>query len=138
MVSVLAAQTGFYEAVAQVLPVLLLVMTVGEARIQKRKEEHGKEDLGAAILITLAMAAFVIAGEVAALRALRHGSDGEVEEAFAVGGVAAGVSYVILWVMRSSFDEYRKDFSPSAQKRQIRLQLLVTFAVILGVFIGLK
>jgi hypothetical protein len=40
--------------------------------------------------------------------------------------------------MRSSFDEYRKDFSVAAQKGQIRLQLLVAAGVILGVFVGLK
>jgi hypothetical protein len=137
-VPLIAAQAGFYEAVAQVLPVLLLVMTVGEARLQKRKEGHGKQDLGVAVLLTLAMAAFVVAGEIASLRVLMNGSDSETEEAFAVGGIGAGVTYVVLWVMRSSFDEYRKDFSVAAQKRQIRLQLLVAAAVILGVFVGLK
>lgn len=134
----LAAQTGFYEATAQVLPVLLLVMTIGEARLQKRNEGDGKEDLKLAIAVALALVLLVVAGEIASLRVLMHGGDGQTEEAFAIGGVSAGLSYVVLWVVRSSFDEYREDFSAAAQKRQIRLQLLITLVFIVGVYFSLR
>jgi hypothetical protein len=133
----LAAQTGFYGAVAQILPVLLLVMTIGETRLQKRTDGQEKADLKFAIFFTVVFFLFVAAGEIAALRVLMHGSDGEADEAFAVGGVVAGLTYVVIWAVRSSFDEYREDFSSGAQKRQLRLLAMVSVAVALGIYLAL-
>jgi len=133
----LAVQTSFYEAAAQVLPVFLLVMTIGEARLQKRIKGDRKEDLKLVIVLTLALVLGVVAGEVASFRVLMRGRDGEVERAFAIGGIATGLGYVVMWVVRSTFDEYREDFSLKAQRRQIRLQLFITVLAAAFVFLGI-
>jgi flagellar basal body-associated protein FliL len=132
-----AAEPAFYETLAQILPVFLLVMAIGEARLPRRRPGEGKEDLKVNIFLSIAMILFVVAGEVASLRAVAEGDASEAEHAFATAGFAAGLVYVVMWMIRSGLDEYRDDFSPAARKRQLRLTIILTLLIVVGIFAAL-
>lgn len=83
----------YYEAIVQVIPILLLTMAVGEARLRIRDTVS----IRAAILGVLFIGAVLVAGEVAALRALEVGHGSRLAKDLTVMAVAVGLG----WVVRS-------------------------------------
>ena len=83
---------GFYEAAAQVIPVLLLVMAFGETRL--RVDMPKRANYSDAYYV-LAGFLVVIMGEIAALRALATGHDDGELHSLTAGGLALGLSFIL-------------------------------------------
>lgn len=124
---VIAAQQSFYEASAQVIPILLLVLAFELVRYRVQQE-------------TLVMAyAFVvlvlgmIAGEVAALTALASGHDSFLSAGLASFGIGTGVSAVL---MRAGLLA-RDGLEPTQPKEVVdRFELIIKIlAVTVGVVV---
>ena len=87
---VIAAQQSFYEAAAQVIPILLLVLAFELVRYRVQQET---------LVMAYAFVALVlgmIAGEVAALTALASGHDSSLSAGLASFGIGTGVSAVLM------------------------------------------
>src|SRR4051812_25375872 len=67
----LAAQIAYYAVVAQIIPVFLLILVIGEGRPQPRESRFDPGFL-AAVLIVVAV---LLLGELCALRILLGGSE---------------------------------------------------------------
>lgn len=134
---VIAAQQAFYDAAAQVLPILLLVMAVGETRLKARFATR-LEDLWVNLFVFIPMVLFVVAGEIAALRALAQGNAGETEHTLTTAGFAMGLTYLFLWFLRSTLDDFQQHLSPEARRRQLRLVLPLMSAFLCGIFFALR
>lgn len=85
--------TGFYEVIAQIIPVLFLTMAIGEARVRVRDTIAPRN----AILGVLFIGGTLVAGELAALHVLEVGHGTRVTRDLAVLAVAVGLG----WVVRS-------------------------------------
>ncbi|MDX6625423.1 MAG: hypothetical protein QOE56_412 [Solirubrobacterales bacterium] len=73
---VLGAQQGFYEVAAQVIPVLLLVLVLGEGRvIRTDRGELQLKEWRATALAGIGATGVMMLGEMAALRSLEMGHD---------------------------------------------------------------
>jgi hypothetical protein len=84
---------SFYEVIAQIIPVLMLTMAVGETRVRVRDTISPR----GAILGVLLIGAVLVAGELSALRAIETGYGTELTKDLAVFAVAVGLG----WVVRS-------------------------------------
>jgi hypothetical protein len=87
------ADTGFYEVIAQVIPVLFLTMAIGEARVQVRDTIVTRN----AILGVLFIGGVLVAGELAALHVLEVGHGTRITKDLAVLALAVGLG----WIVRS-------------------------------------
>ncbi len=73
---VLGAQQGFYEVAAQVIPVLLLVLVLGEGRIIRTDQgDLRPKEWRATALAGIATTGVMMLGEMSALRSLEMGHD---------------------------------------------------------------
>jgi len=84
---------GFYEVIAQVIPVLFLTMAIGEARVQLRDTISPRN----AILGVLFIGGVLVAGELAALHALEVGHGTRITKDLVVLALAVGLG----WIVRS-------------------------------------
>jgi hypothetical protein len=84
---------SYYEAIVQIIPILLLTIAIGEARLRVRDTVS----IRAAILGVLFIGAVLVAGEVAALHALEVGHGSRLAKDLTVMAVAVGLA----WVVRS-------------------------------------
>jgi hypothetical protein len=120
---------SYYEAIAQIIPILLLTMAVGEARVRVRDTVS----LRAAILGVLFIGAVLVAGEIAALRALEVGHGSRLAKDLTVLAVAVGFA----WVVRSLAQFVYRDRSNSDEEPPPGIALLidVAFAVTAAVVV---
>lgn len=73
---VAAAQQGFYEVAAQVIPVLLLVLVLGEGRVIRTDREDLKpKEWRLTALVGIGATAVMMLGELAAFGTLERGHD---------------------------------------------------------------
>lgn len=86
----IAAQMGYYAAAAQVIPVLMLVLLIGESRIFKA---DGDESVFGVVFPLFAMFVLLV-GELATLRTLGRGHDSSFLWALATGGLVYGLLFV--------------------------------------------
>lgn len=84
---------GYYEAVAQIIPILFLTMAVGEARVRIRDTLSTR----AAVLGVLFIGGLLASGEVAALRAIEVGHGSHLARDLTAFALGVGVA----WVVRS-------------------------------------
>ena len=124
---VTAAQQSFYEASAQVIPVLLLVLAVEMARYRAPREPVwvAYSFLGGVLGMIL--------GEVAALAALAEGSDSFVTASFTAGGIGIGVNAVFMRAGLLTRDNLRIEHSAAVADRFEFVITLVSAVVALGV-----
>jgi hypothetical protein len=87
---IVAAQESFYEAAAQVIPVLLLVLAVGEASLRPRLSEPSEVSYMA--IFTLV---FMALGEVVTLGALASGEAGTWAQFFTSASIGIGLGFLI-------------------------------------------
>jgi hypothetical protein len=105
------ADLDFYEASAQVIPVLLLAAAVGESRVKIRKRVNGH----AAIILVFAVALAICAGEVAALRVLTSGDDSKLLFDLTAMSLGLGLGFLIQYLSRAAYnDVVGPDVKPSA------------------------
>lgn len=83
----------YYEAVAQIIPILFLTMAVGEARVRVRDTLSTRT----AVLGALFIGGLLAAGEVAALRAVEVGHGGRVAKDLTAFALGIGIA----WIVRS-------------------------------------
>ena len=124
------AAAGFYEATAQILPIFLLAMLIGEARMGITVKKN-QENLAFSLLAYVLLATIVIAGEVAALISIGSGETRFLHNVVC-GAVGAGVAFLMMRFLHSTLDQYRDHFSAEAQNRQTRIVLIVALLILLG------
>lgn len=69
-----AAQQSFYEAAVQIIPILLLVLFLGEGRVV-RADSGGPEEWRGTALFGLGAIGVMLLGELGALRVIADGHD---------------------------------------------------------------
>jgi ABC-type nickel/cobalt efflux system permease component RcnA len=128
------ANRAFYEAAAQVIPVLLLAAAVGESRIKVRRQVTARSAIGFIFLI----AGAICAGELAALRALATGDDSQVLLALAALSLGLGLGLVVQYLGLAAYRDIAGDDAKPTQQVIDMLSvgsMLISVAVILVVLI---
>lgn len=82
---------SYYEAIAQIIPILFLTMAIGEARVRIRDTVS----LRSAVLGVLFIGALLVAAEVAALRVLKTGHGSHVAKDATALGLGVGFAWVV-------------------------------------------
>lgn len=130
------ASADFYSAVAQVLPIFLLVMLVGEARMGVIEGDAPPSLLWLRLVVYVLNAAIVIAGEIAALLALANGPTFALH-LLVCGAIASSAAYLLgafLWAVLRDHQEY---FSERARVRHGRIVMAVVPPTMLIVYLVL-
>ncbi len=110
---------GFYEVTAQVIPVLLIVMSIGEFRLRKSKREPLWVIYANFFLLFL-----VLAGEIAALAALARQTSSREINFLVASSIGIGLSYIFFRFSEQTSKETR-EMHPKAKTR-----LLVPLALL--------
>lgn len=124
------AAAGFYEATAQILPIFLLAMLIGESRMGATAPKDPVR-LATSLILYVLMASLIIAGEIAALVAIGSGETRLIHN-LACGAIAAGVAFLMMRFLLVTLAEYKDHFSADAQDRQFRVVLIVTLLILIG------
>jgi hypothetical protein len=119
------SQMGYYAAAAQVIPVLMLVLLVGESRFFKAKPADGLW-----LLLALFAMFVLLLGELTALRTLGRGSDSAALWACTTGGLVYGLVFVFQSAVRTLLLEDLKEVSPKRRRGLMRLSLVAAFGSI--------
>jgi hypothetical protein len=82
---------SYYEAVAQIIPILFLTMAVGEARVRIRETISPRN----AVIGVLFIAAVLVAGEIAALRSLEAGHGTRLAKDLTALAMAVGLGWIV-------------------------------------------
>lgn len=115
---IFAAQQAFYEAAAQIIPILLLVMAVGEYRLGRRiNPAKAHEVYPAVIFVTVVM----LVGELAALRVLLRGSDSAALEALTNASLASGFAFLVISMARELLLPSGASLTHDVSVRRMRL-----------------
>jgi hypothetical protein len=114
---------SYYEAIVQIIPILLLTMTVGEARLRIRDTIP----LRTAILGVLFIGTVLVAAEIAALHALEVGHGSWLAKNLSVVAVAVGLG----WIVRSLAEFVYRDRSDDEEEPPPEIAVLIdaTFLV---------
>lgn len=110
----------YYEAVAQIIPILLLAMAVGESRLQARKSVSPVF----AVFAVLAIGGVMVAGEVAALRVLGDGSGSNIAKQLTAISVAIGLAVIVNYLAVRIY----RDVAGEEAKAPRALSTVVIFA----------
>jgi hypothetical protein len=89
----LGAQQGFYAAAAGIIPVLFLVLMIGEGRVV-RADDKSESEWRSTALIAIGVMAILVLGEMAALRSLALGHDSYALHGAVVSAVVYGFALV--------------------------------------------
>lgn len=109
---ILAAQESFYEAAAQVIPVLLLVMAVGEAGLRPRKSEPAWTGVLAVLTVVI-----IIIGEIVALGVLSSGEESRATRFLTAQSIGMGLSFIVFRFALSLADDQK---SASGEARRVK------------------
>ncbi|HSS34409.1 MAG TPA: hypothetical protein VLL27_14120 [Solirubrobacterales bacterium] len=131
---VIGAQTGFYEAAVQVIPVLLLVLVVGDGRIIKTDREKIGE-WRSATLAALFATGVLLLGELAALRVLERGHDTFLLRGLTVMGLIYGFLGVFAQATMLMLLGRKRELSPVREEALGRFWVLI-IVVALVVSVG--
>ncbi|HEV7563006.1 MAG TPA: hypothetical protein VGO24_05845 [Solirubrobacterales bacterium] len=99
MAAAIHAQLRFYEAAAQVIPILLLALAVGESRVKLQTRPNPV----VAICLVALFGGCMIAGELAALRVLSEGHDSDFLHGLTVASLAFGLSFLLQYLAWAAF-----------------------------------
>jgi hypothetical protein len=108
------AAAGFYEATAQVLPIFLLVLIVGEARLGATSRGE-PSDLGVILLAYVLNVALLLAGEVAALIAVASGETYLLHILVCVA-LASSIALLMMRFLITTLDDYGEHFSQETRR----------------------
>ena len=118
----IAAQMGYYAAAAQVIPVLMLVLLVGESRFFKAKRADGRW-----LMVALFAMFVLLIGELTALRTLSRGHDSLALWMATTMGLLYGLGFVLQSAVRSLLLDDLKHVSQARQKGLWRLGVVSVF-----------
>ena len=127
----IAAAQGFYELAAQIIPVLLLVLFVGENRLI-RGDRRGHSDWRNIALLSLGATAVMLLGELAALRTVARGHDSPFLYGITAIALVYGLTFVFAQATKLLLLEQKDRFSPARQVALGRFYLLVVGVVLVG------
>lgn len=111
---------SYYEAVAQVIPILLLAMAIGEARVRIRDTVS----LRSAVLGVLFIGAVLVAAEVAALRVLMAGEGSRIAKDLTALGLGVGLA----WVVRTLAIAVSRDKTEDEDQLPVGIAVLIDVA----------
>jgi len=103
-----AIQSTYYAVVAQIIPVFLLILVVGQSRFQSRRPQFDGVFLG----VVLAQVAVLLVGELCALRILLTGSETSFLRTMVAVSVALALAHVVMRFLLSLLI----DFDPMADQ----------------------
>jgi hypothetical protein len=106
-------EKSYYEAVAQIIPILFLTMAIGEARVHVRDTVSPRN----AILGVLFIGAVLVAGEVAALRVLEANDGSRLAKDLTALSIAVGFA----WIVRTLATVVHRDRNDSDEEPQPEL-----------------
>lgn len=129
-VLVVAASQAFYEAATQVIPVLLLVLAIGEGRVIRTDTKQPEEWLGTALVAVFAIGVLVL-GELCALKALARGGDSYVLHGATVMALVYGFTFVFAQAVKLILLGRTEHFSPARVAALGRLYMLIVVAALL-------
>ncbi len=113
---------SYYEAAAQIIPILLLTMAIGEAKVRIRDTVS----LRNAVLGALFIGIVLVAGEVAAIRVLMTDEGSRVAKDLTALGLGVGLA----WVVRTLATAVWRDRTDSgALPAEIAVLIDASFAV---------
>lgn len=114
---------SYYEAAAQIIPILLLTMAVGEAKVRIRDTVS----LRGAVLGALFIGIVLVAGEVAAIRVLMTGEDFRIAKDLTALGLGVGLA----WVVRTLATAVWRDRTDNEDELPAEIAVLIdaSFAV---------
>lgn len=120
IVTLIAAQMGYYAAAAQVIPVLMLVSLIGESRFFKVDGDAS----GFRVAFPLFAMFVLFVGELAALRTLGQGHDSSFLWGLTTGALAYGLIFVLQSALRSFLLEDLAEVSKARGDGLRRLHLI--------------
>lgn len=123
-------QRGFYEAAAQIIPILLLALAVGESRLKFRARGKPLVVIGAAFFFGCS----VVGGEIAALRVLETGHDSAFLKGVTVISLSFGFAFLLQYLAWAAYrDIAGEDASPSLAviNALSTISILVSVAIVL-------
>lgn len=104
----LAIQSAYYAVVAQIIPVFLLILVIGESRLRARRARFDGVFLGAMLYQVVVL----LIGELCALRILITGSESSLLQAMVAASVALALGNVMMHFLHSQLS----DFDPDAER----------------------
>jgi hypothetical protein len=121
----MSSRQGFYEAVAQIIPILFLALAVGESRLKSRRNR----DPFIVLSVILGVALTMLAGELAALRVLFTESDSEVLRGLCIASLALGFTLVLDYLGQAAFRDLADE--DAEMPTRIRWLLDVSAAIVI-------
>ncbi len=118
----IAAQMGYYAAAAQVIPILMLVLLVGESRFFRADND----DDGFYLVFALAAMLLLLVGEVTALRVLGQGRDSFALWAFTTISLLYSLGFFFQSAVRSFLLDDKLRVSDKRRDGLNRLALVMT------------
>jgi hypothetical protein len=115
----------FYEAAAQVIPVLFLAAAVGESRLKVRRVTNPYAAMSVIFIVAFAIAA----GEVAALRVLVTGDGSETTFGLTTVSLGLGLGFVIQYLALAAYQDVAGD---AAEPSETARWMLFAGALVVG------
>lgn len=126
-----AAEQGFYELAAQIIPVLLLVLFIGEGRLI-RADSQGSNGWRHTALLGLGATAVMFLGELAALRTVEQGYDSPFLNGLTVIALVYGFTFIFAQATKLLLLGRGEPFSPARQAALGRFYLVAVVVVLVG------
>lgn len=95
----IAAEQGFYEAAAQIIPILLLVLFLGDGRVI-RADIRGRAGWRSTALFGLGAVAVMLIGELGALRVISEGRDSHFLHGMTALALVYGFTFIFAQAAR--------------------------------------
>lgn len=118
----IAAQMGYYAAAAQVIPILMLVLLLGESRFFR----VDNDDKGFHLAFPLIAMLVLLLGEVAALRVLGQGHDSGALWTFTTIGLFYSLGFFFQSAVRSFLLDDKLQMSDKRRAGLNRLAVVVS------------
>jgi hypothetical protein len=126
-----AAEQGFYELAAQIIPVLLLVLFIGEDRLI-RGESSSSDGWRSTALLGLGATAVMLLGELAALRTVERGNDSPFLNGLTVIALVYGFTFIFAQATKLLLLGRGESISAARQAALGRFYLVAVAVVLVG------
>jgi hypothetical protein len=127
----LSAEQGFYEAATQIIPILLLVLFLGEGRVI-RADIRGREGWRSTALFGLGAIAVMLLGELGALRVISDGEDSHFLHGMTALALVYGFTFIFAQAAKLLLLGQGEVISPARQAALGRLYMVSVVLVLVG------
>jgi hypothetical protein len=127
-----AAGQGFYGAATQIIPILLLVLFLGDGRVIRADIRGGPEGWRSTALLGLGAIAVMLLGELAALRVVAEGHDSYFLHGMTVLALVYGFTFIFAQAAKLLLLGEGEVIPPARQVALGRLYMVVVILVLVG------